>query len=209
MGAHPRSGPAPGAIGCCHGILAVMTGGSKSRSGAECVYICKCLHVCCMCMLYAHVSVHMYVYCLVWCVCECILMCDACLCVCACLYCCVCVCVGGPSWCLPPAQPATPCSPGKTLPGLFPVPLLLISISPAGRLQAKVRRRRPPQRGNLTVGFQPCFTFLEGLGCCMGKEGGDSGAAPGIRSEAEVPGRCHPHGTWGWCGTLRPPALRQ
>lgn len=102
MGAHPSSGPAPGAIGCCHGILAVMTGGSKSRSGAECVYVCKCLHVCCVCMLYAHMSVHMYVYCLVWCVCDCILMCDACLCVCACLYCCVFVCaLGGPPGVLP------------------------------------------------------------------------------------------------------------
>lgn len=79
VGAHPSSGPAPGAIGGCDGILAVMAGCSKSRSGAEwytCASVCMCV---CMCMLYAHVSVHMYVYYLVWCVCECILICDACL----------------------------------------------------------------------------------------------------------------------------------
>lgn len=93
VGARPSSGPAPGAIGCCDGILAVMTGGSKSHSGAECVYVGKCLLVCCMCMLYAHVSVHMYVYCLVWCVCESILMCDACVCVCVHVCTAVCLCV--------------------------------------------------------------------------------------------------------------------
>lgn len=107
----------------------------------------------------------------------------------------------GPSWRPPPAQIASPCPPSKAQPVL---------IAPAGRLQAKVRGRGPPPSGFQPGCGQPWFTSLGGLGCCVGKwVEAVGGAAPGTRTEAEVPGRCHPRGTWGWCGTLHPCNLRQ
>lgn len=158
-----------------------------------CVHVSACVHIyaCCLhtCM-FTCMHIHAYVLCGVLCT-PCVHA--------RTVHVCVRMCTSGCAvWPTLLGWPSSSSAGFSPSPGKAPCCLqsrCFSSLSPAGRLQANVRRWRPHQQGDLTVGFQqgcdqPWFTFLEGLGCHLRECGGSGRAALGTRSEAEVPGRC-------------------